>query len=73
MPDVRYKGPSPEQRIADRLKNSGGGDLKSDHHAVHGTGPLRAHTNIHHSGTAGGSTTKTPNAMGMPKGGKGNR
>jgi hypothetical protein len=36
---------SMEQRIADRLRNSGGED--ADHHVVHGTGPTRTHTNIH--------------------------
>lgn len=61
MPDIRYRGPSPEQRIADRKKNSGG-DLKADVHTVHGTGPLRTHTNVFHAGTAHGSNTKQPSA-----------
>jgi len=48
MVELRLKGKSMDQRIADRLKNSG--DVAhADHHAVHGTGPTRAHTNIHHS------------------------
>ena len=47
-PTVIYKGKSPEQRIADRLKNSGEG-LGATHHAVHGTGPTRTHTNIHNA------------------------
>jgi hypothetical protein len=43
-----HSGGTPEARIASRLRNSG--DTKNaDHHAVHGTGPERAHTNIHHS------------------------
>jgi hypothetical protein len=46
--EVRHTGKSMEQRIADRLKNSG--DPRADHHAVHGTGPTRTHTNIHHAG-----------------------
>jgi hypothetical protein len=46
MPDVRYKGKPPEQRIADRLKPSGEG-LGADHHVVKGTGPTRTHTFIH--------------------------
>jgi hypothetical protein len=46
--EVKHSGKSMEQRIADRLKNSG--DPRADHHAVHGTGPTRTHTNIHHSG-----------------------
>jgi hypothetical protein len=61
MPDVRYKGPSPQQRINDRLKNSGG-DLPTDAHVVKGSGPTRTHTNIHHAGTAHNSTSSTKNA-----------
>ena len=46
--EVKLTGPSMEQRIANRLKNSG--DVKhADHSVVHGTGPTRAATNIHHS------------------------
>jgi hypothetical protein len=48
MVEVKHSGKSMEQRIADRLKNSGD-TAHADHHAVHGTGPERAHTNIHHS------------------------
>lgn len=52
MPDVRYDkshhaGSGPVQRIANRLKNSGGDH--ADHVAEHGTGPTRAITNIHHA------------------------
>jgi hypothetical protein len=56
MPEIKYDrnhpaGGTPEARIASRLRNSG--DVKNaDHHAVHGTGPTRAHTNIHHGGSA---------------------
>jgi hypothetical protein len=46
--EVRHSGKSMEQRIADRLKPSG--DPRADHHAVHGTGPTRTHTFIHHPG-----------------------
>jgi hypothetical protein len=46
--EVRHSGKSMDQRIADRLKNSG--DPRADHHSVHGTGPTRTHTNIHHAG-----------------------
>jgi hypothetical protein len=46
--EVKHSGKSMEQRIADRLKNSG--DPRADHHDVHGTGPTRTHTNIHHAG-----------------------
>jgi hypothetical protein len=48
MVELRLKGKSMEQRIADRLKNSGDA-AHADHHAVHGTGPERAHTNIHNT------------------------
>jgi hypothetical protein len=52
MPTVKYDtshpaGATPEQRIANRLKNSGGDG--ADHSVVHGTGPTRTHTNIFHS------------------------
>jgi hypothetical protein len=43
-----HAGATPEARIANRLRNSGDA-AHADHHAVHGTGPTRAHTNIHHS------------------------
>jgi hypothetical protein len=45
-----HSGATPEARIANRLKNSGGDG--ADHHAVHGTGPTRTHTNIHNSAGA---------------------
>jgi hypothetical protein len=48
MVEVKHSGKSMEQRIADRLKPSG--DIAhADVHAVHGTGPTRAHTEVHHS------------------------
>ena len=48
MVEIKHSGKSMDQRVADRLKNSG--DVAhADHHNVHGTGPTRAHTNIHHS------------------------
>jgi hypothetical protein len=56
MSEVKYNkshhaGATPEARIANRLKNSG--DVaNADHSVVHGTGPTRAHTNIHHYGSA---------------------
>jgi hypothetical protein len=40
-----------EQRIANRLRNSGGEE--ADHIVKKGDGPTRTITNIHHSGTAG--------------------
>ena len=53
MGEVRYDkshpaGATPEARIANRLRNSGDA-AHADHHAVHGTGPTRTHTNIDHS------------------------
>jgi hypothetical protein len=56
MTEVRYDtkhhaGATPDDRIASRLKNSGD-EKHADHHAVHGTGPTRTHTNIFHSGNA---------------------
>jgi hypothetical protein len=48
MTEVKHGPKSMAQRIADRLKPSN--DLvNADIHAVHGTGPTRAHTTIHHS------------------------
>jgi hypothetical protein len=48
MVEVKHSGKSMDQRVADRLKNSGDTD-HADHHNVHGTGPTRAHTNIHNT------------------------
>ena len=52
MPHEKYDtshhaGATPEACIANRLRNSGGEE--AHHHAVHGTGPTRTHTNIDHS------------------------
>jgi hypothetical protein len=46
--EVHLTGKSMEQRIADRLKNSGD-TAHADVSVVHGTGPTRTHTNIHYS------------------------
>jgi hypothetical protein len=40
---------STEQKIADRLRNSGEGS-NPNVHTVHGEGPTRVHHNIHHAG-----------------------
>jgi hypothetical protein len=40
---------SEAQKIAERLRNSGEGS-NPNVHTKHGEGPLRTHTNIHHSG-----------------------
>ena len=43
-----HAGATPEARIANRLRNSGD-TVNVQHSVVHGTGPTRTHTNIHHS------------------------
>jgi hypothetical protein len=48
MVEIKHSGKSMDRRVADRLKNSGDA-AHADHSVVHGTGPTRAHTNIHHS------------------------
>jgi hypothetical protein len=48
MVETKLSGKSMDQRIADRLKNSGD-TAHADHSVVHGTGPTRTHTQIHHS------------------------
>jgi hypothetical protein len=49
-PEIKLSGKSMEQRIADRLRNSGVGRGTNPHvTATHGTGPTRTITNIHHS------------------------
>jgi hypothetical protein len=48
MPEIKLNGPTMEQRIANRLRNSGDG-TNPNVRAVHGTGPTRTHTNIHHA------------------------
>jgi hypothetical protein len=46
-----------KQRLADRLKNSGG-DLPSDVTTKHGDGARRTFHNLHFSASNAGSTTK---------------
>jgi hypothetical protein len=53
--EVRYNtghhaGATPEARIANRLRNSGGEE--ADHIVQKGSGPTRIFTNIHHPGSA---------------------
>ena len=48
MAEVKISGPSMQERIANRLKNSGEGAMP-DQTASHGTEPTRTHTNLHHS------------------------
>ena len=43
-----HAGATPEARVAHRLRNSGDAQ-HADHSVVYGTGPTRAHTNLHNS------------------------
>ena len=61
MVEVHYKGKSPQQRLADRTRNSGG-DLPADVRTKHGDGARRTYTNIHHAGMSHNSTSSTKNA-----------
>jgi hypothetical protein len=45
-----HAGATPEARIANRLKNSGGEE--ADHIVQKGSGPTRTFTNIHNPGSA---------------------
>jgi hypothetical protein len=55
MTEVKYdkthhSGATPEARISNRLRNSGGEE--ADHIVQKGSGPTRTITNIHHPGSA---------------------
>jgi hypothetical protein len=52
--EVKYNGPSPEARLAARLRNSGDG-TNPNVHVRQGEGPRRVHVNIHHSASNGGA------------------
>jgi hypothetical protein len=53
MPDnIKLTGPSMEERIANRLKNSGDG-AKPDVSVKKGDSPSRTFTNIHHNPNLG--------------------
>ena len=65
-----YSGKSAEQRIADRLRNSGG-DLPADVRTKTGDGPQRVFHNVHHAAANRGAKrhddeggTKPPRMMG---------
>ena len=48
--EIKLTGKPLEQRVTDRLRNSGVGDGTSPDVTVSkGEGPLRTHTNIHHA------------------------
>jgi hypothetical protein len=70
-----HSGATPEARIANRLRNSGGEE--ADHIVQKGTGPTRAFTNIHHKGNVlqrgadnlgEGSIDNKPRGVNNPKG-----
>jgi hypothetical protein len=70
-----HAGGTPEQRIANRLRNSGGEE--SDHSVVHGAGPTRTWTNIGHKGNVQqrgpdnkgeGDINNRPRGVNNPKG-----
>lgn len=48
--NVIYRGKSPEQRIADRLKPSAGNPPTASTQVTHGSGPTRVVSTIHHYG-----------------------
>lgn len=51
-----HAGSTAEARIASRLRNSGASaDVKPDHVAEHGTGPLRTISNVHSHGQGAGA------------------
>jgi hypothetical protein len=52
--EIKLNGPSMEQRIANRLKNSGEG-AKPDASVQQGSSAQRVFHNIHHSGSVGGT------------------
>jgi hypothetical protein len=52
--EVKYNGPSPEARLAARLRNSGEG-TNPNVHVVQGEGTRRVHVNIHHGASQGGA------------------
>lgn len=59
MPDLKLTGKPMQQRLDDRLRNSGVGDKTNPDLTVkHGSGARRTYHNIHHSASNEGSTTK---------------
>jgi hypothetical protein len=73
MPEIKLTGPSMEQRIANRLRNSGGGD--ADVVVQKGTGPTRTITNVHRSRVAahGSGGPEKPEGRGLDERGRGRR
>jgi hypothetical protein len=56
--EVKYRGIPPEERVANRLRDSGGG-YPGDVNVHKGQGPTRVNEHHHHSGSNHGSTTHT--------------
>jgi hypothetical protein len=52
--DVKLSGKPMQDRVSDRLKNSGAG-AKPDVSVQKGEGPTRTHTNLHFSSSQGGT------------------
>jgi hypothetical protein len=64
-----HAGATPEARIANRLRNSGGEE--ADHVVQKGSGPTRTFTNIHNPGSArqhGGPNRGEGDIHGHPRG-----
>ena len=59
MSEDHYKGPGPEQRIANRLKPSNDHST-ANHHTVQGNSAQRVSTTIHGSGSQHGGGPLSP-------------
>jgi hypothetical protein len=71
-----HAGATPEARITNRLRNSGE-TKEADHSVVHGTGPTRTWSNVHHKGNVmqrgednrgEGDINNRPRGVANPKG-----
>jgi hypothetical protein len=51
MVETKLTGPSMQERLNRRMRNSGDGTMP-DTHAQHGTGPTRVHHNVHNTWNA---------------------
>jgi hypothetical protein len=71
MVEVKLTGKPLDQRIADRLRNSGGGD--ADIIVQKGDGPTRTITNVHHSRVSahGSGGPEKPEGRGLDERGRG--
>ena len=65
MPDIKLTGKPMDQRISDRLRNSGEGkDVRPDVTVQKGNSPLRTFTNIHHSASVHGTKRQSRDSDG---------